>query len=414
MAIGSTFLRGKASVALAAFASLLIMSISILNTLENTSDNNESLFTAGITGIVLFITAIAFRLLTKKIQHSEYTIQQQIEHTDDLQNIAQRIIETIQAGIVVIDAKLNILFINHAAEELLSVKNEFHSLKDIDFLYSILLNWQTHKISPETMTINLGINHDVKISFTTLTEANITSLMLFVEDERSLTQAAQQLKLASLGRLTSSIAHEIRNPLSAINHASQLLDESEHIQRDDQELLSIIQMNAQRIDQTINNILQFSQRKKANIEAININQWLEKFCANYQLHSKSSIIFNTHDKNIYCKIDPHHLQQIMTNLVDNGLRHSNKDGKENFITIETQLYSVTRFPYINIIDEGEGIDDNEINTVFEPFYTTMSTGSGLGLYLCKELCQANQADIIHFPKTQKQKSCFRLILCQAQ
>lgn len=414
MAIGSTFLNGKTSVALAAFSSLLIMSTSIFHSLDSNEINTQSLFTAGITGIVLFITAIAFRLLTKKIQSNEYLIQQQIEHTYYIQNIAQRIIETIQAGIVVIDSSLNILFINQTAQELLSGRNDFRSLKDIEILYRILLKWKTHKTSPETIAINLGINHNIKISFTLLTEDNITSLMLFIEDERSLKKEAQQLKLASLGRLTSSIAHEIRNPLSAINHASQLLDESEHIQRGDQELLSIIQMNAQRIDQTINNILQFSQRKKANSEAININQWLEKFSENYQLHSKSNIIFNTQHKKIYCKMDPHHLQQIITNLVDNGLRHSNKDGAENFITIETHIYSVTNFPYINIIDEGEGIDDSQIDTIFEPFYTTKSTGSGLGLYLCKELCQANQADIVHFPKTQKQKSCFRLILCQAQ
>jgi two-component system, NtrC family, sensor histidine kinase PilS len=412
MAVGSTFLRGKTSVALAAFASLLLLATNIPSILEN-SNANQTLFTSGITGTILFITAISFRLLSKKIQSSEYKIQQQTEIAYYLQKINQRIIETIQAGIIVIDNELTILLINNAAKNLLSTSTPFNTLSDIPVLNTALHGWKKTQKPSETMSINLGVNHNLKVSFTPLSDPNINSLMLFIEDERRINQEAQQLKLASLGRLTSSIAHEIRNPLGAISHASQLLDESEHIHGADQELLRMIQINSQRIDQTINNILQFSRRKEVNTKNINLCQWLTKFVINYQPHSRGNIILNTHKKNIYCKIDPNHLQQIISNLVDNGLRHSQKLGKENIITIETHIDNTTKLPYIDIMDEGGGINDDNIDAIFEPFFTTKPTGSGLGLYLCKELCQANQANILYLKKTPTQKSCFRLILCQS-
>jgi two-component system sensor histidine kinase PilS (NtrC family) len=411
MAVGSTFLRGKTSVALAAFASILIMAPNLIDSFEGTG-KNQGLFTSGLTGAILFITAISFRLLSKKIQSSEYKIQRQTELTDYLQGINNRIIETIQAGILVVDSQLNILLINNAAQTLLSKNKEFQLLEDINKVFIVLKKWQITARTPSTLMVNLGVNHDIKISFTALPDPNISSLMLFIEDKIHINQEAQQLKLASLGRLTSSIAHEIRNPLAAISHASQLLDESEHMHTSDQELLGMIHINSQRIDQTINNILQFSRRKEANTEVINICQWLQQFISTYCIHIDSDIIFNAHKENIFCSIDPNHLQQIMTNIVDNGLRHSQKEGVDNRITIEANINNASKLPFIDIIDEGDGINDEHIDTIFEPFYTTKTTGSGLGLYLCKELCQANKANIIYLKKTETQKSCFRLMLCQ--
>lgn len=411
MAVGSTFLKGKTSVALAAFASILVILPNLIDILEGI-DKTRALFTSGVTGIVLFITAISFRLLSKKIQSSEHKIQQQTELTEYIQNINQRIIETIQAGILVVDNQLNILLMNNAAQTLLSRDQKFTSLEAIGELYTALKQWQGTQKTPKNIIINLGVNHDIAIDFSALTDPHIHSLMLFIEDNSRINQEAQQLKLASLGRLTSSIAHEIRNPLGAISHASQLLDESTNIDASDQELLSMIQVNSQRIDQTISNILQFSRRKEANTEVISIGQWLQKFTEAYRSHIDSEIILTLKSEPITCLVDPNHLQQIMTNLVDNGLRHSQLKGSDNKITIETDIEPNSQLPFINIIDEGEGISEQNINNIFEPFYTTKPTGSGLGLYLCKELCQANQANIIYLKKSTEQKSCFRLVLCQ--
>lgn len=413
MAIGGTFLRGKTSVALAAFASLLILFNSIMNSLES-SDNQQHLFVGGITGISLFLTAIAFRLLSKKLERSEQLIEEQATRAEYLQGISQRIIETIQAGIIVIDDDNNILLRNIAAEKLLTHNSITLEPQDIPDLKKALSFWQKNKTKPADISIHLGVNNNIKISFTPLSDANINSLMLFIEDENRINQEAQQLKLASLGRLTSSIAHEIRNPLGAISHASQLLDESESIDPRDQELLGMIQINSQRIDQTINNILQFSRRKQSSPKMINLCEWLTKFRDNYQGRPTSQMTLSFGKSHVYGSIDSNHLQQIISNLVDNAFHHGQKKGSKNMVHLEAHFDSQSKTPYINVIDEGNGIDEEDIHNIFEPFFTTKATGSGLGLYLCKELCQANQADIIYIKKTATQKSCFRLLFGEAK
>ncbi len=408
MALGSTFLRGKTSIAIAAFASLLMLAGSIISNLSHT-EQALSYFTAGITGIILFITAISFRLLSKKIQSSEHQIQRQIEHADFLEHIGQRIIESIDSGILVIDSQLDTLFINDKAKNLLSRTGEFKHIRETPELRNILSAWQASSFIPKSKMINTGVNQNIKIIFSPMKENNLPSLMLHIEDEREVHQTAQQLKLASLGRLTSSIAHEIRNPLGAISHASQLLNEADYINSNDKELLNMVQDNTQRINQTINNILDFSRRKQANAEKIELNQWLYSFKHSYQPSLVNLIQFNHSDDEILAYVDPNHLQQIMNNLVDNGIRHGKKNG-DNSVRIEVGIDSMTEYPYINVIDNGDGVQEDNLDIIFEPFYTTRSSGSGLGLYLCKELCQANQANIVYLRKEEHQASCFRLIL----
>jgi len=412
MAIGGTFLRGKTSVALAAFASILLLANSILNIL-NHNNNDESLFTAGITATALFIAAIAFRLLSKKLEHSEALIEKESLRAEYLHDISQRIIETIQAGIVVIDSNLNTLLINNAAEKLLTNSSGFQEPQSIEPLKKTLLQWQKSQETPDETVVNIWENQSINIRFTKLPYSNISSLMLFVEDEKRINKEIQQRKLASLGRLTSSIAHEIRNPLGAISHASQLLDESENINTSDQELLGIIQTNSQRIDQTINNILQFSRRKQSSPEMINLCEWITQFKNSYSSPKRSQLVLSFEKTHIYGRIDKNHLQQIISNLVDNSFRHGQKkDDDSTYITVN--INKLSKRPFIDITDEGDGIMNSDIDKIFEPFFTTKPSGSGLGLYLCRELCQANQADIIYIEKSDIQRSCFRLIFNESK
>lgn len=405
MAIGGTFLRGKTSVALASFAAILLITSSAFNILYQ-NRGNELLFTAGITATALFIAAIAFRLFSKKIEQSEEQIEKQSRRAEYLQNISQQIIETMQSGIAVIDKNYDVLLINNAAETLLESNINPTKLNNIPEVRTALHAWKNNQPIPESVTVKNNANSIIKIHFTNLPDKE--SIMLLIEDEVLIHQKAQQFKLASLGRLTSSIAHEIRNPLGAISHASQLLDESESIQPGDQDLLRMITVNSQRIDQTISNILQFSRRKESSQKMINLCEWIIKFKSNYQAHKSSSIHTAFQKSSIYGRIDPNHLQQIITNLVDNGLRHSGKSGAMNIIKLSVNIDSVHNLPSIDIEDEGDGINDKHLKNIFEPFFTTKTQGSGLGLYLCKELCDANLVDIIYLQKTELQKSCFRL------
>jgi two-component system sensor histidine kinase PilS (NtrC family) len=413
MAVGSSFLRGQANIGLAAFGTILVLGMSLLS-IKNGASDVRGFFTAGVTGLALFVTAIAFRIFSEKVKVSENTAKKQTEQANYLQLISQKIVETMRTGIIVVDRDLRIQLINNAAALMLTINNKFEGIKGIPSIYKHLKSWKENGVIPSPFTLTLEDNQSIKVSFAYLNDSRFPSIMLFIEDMQRLGQEAQQLKLASLGRLTASIAHEIRNPLGAISHASQLLEESKSINNDDQKLLTIIHNHSQRINFIINNILDFSRRKNADPETINLNQWLSDFKSEYLQHHIGSIEVIYRQRNIYAKIDSTHLHQIISNLVENGMRYSLQKMGREIIKIVIDIQENTHRPFIEIIDYGSGIDDEKTHHLFEPFYTTEVTGSGLGLYLCKELSEANQANLSYHYDKKNKSSLFKLVLAHHQ
>ena len=413
MAVGSTFLQGQTNIALAAFATLLVLAISLIN-IHTGIGNNREFFSAGITGVSLFVTAIAFRVFSEKVQTSQQAAKKQTEQANYLQLISQRIVENMRTGIIVVDRDLHIQLINNAAVILLTVNKRFEGINTIEPIYQYLEQWKNEGIIPSQLRFTLTNNQSLKISFATLEDHSFPSLMLFVEDTQKLNQEAQQLKLASLGRLTASIAHEIRNPLGAISHASQLLDESSTINEEDKNLLDIIYNNSQRINFIINNILEFSRRKHADPIVINVNQWITDFKKEYLQHHSGNIDIAAAHQEILAKVDPNHLYQIISNLTDNGLRYSKKSTQREQLQFSINNRAKDNRPYIEVINFGEGIPESDRDKIFEPFFTTEVTGSGLGLYLCKELSEANQANLNYLYDSEKKCSVFTLTLSHPQ
>ncbi|MFT4676997.1 MAG: two-component system sensor histidine kinase PilS (NtrC family), partial [Candidatus Azotimanducaceae bacterium] len=216
--------------------------------------------------------------------------------------------------------------------------------------------------------------------------------LVFIEDSTLVQQQAQQLKLVALGRLSASIAHEIRNPLGAISHAAQLLGESEKLDRGDLRLSEIIQTHSVRLNNVVENVLQMSRRKTAEPKNLQLNDWLDEFISDFKagFSEKSDITVKLQDKmSTQLRFDPLHLSQILGNLCQNGLRYSKKKTSEAKLTIRVGVESDVQF--IDVIDFGEGVAEDLIPNLFEPFYTTEVTGTGLGLYLSRELCEANSA-----------------------
>lgn len=413
MAVGSTFLKGQISIGLAAFGTILVLGMSLLS-INSGSGDGRGFFAAGITGVALFVTAIAFRIFSDKVQTSEDTAKKQTEQASYLQLISQRIVETMRTGIIVVDRDLRIQLINNSAALMLTVNNKFEGVKGIPSISEHLSLWKDDGIIPTPFTLTLDDNQTIKVSFAHLNDTRFPSIMLFIEDMQRVGQEAQQLKLASLGRLTASIAHEIRNPLGAISHASQLLEESSNIDKEDQKLLEIIHNHSKRINFIINNILDFSRRKNADPETINLNQWVHDFKNEYLQHHSGDIEIIPRQRNIYAKIDSTHLHQIITNLVENGMRYSLQKTKRAIIQMVLDVEKKTHRPTIEVIDYGNGIDEEDIHHIFEPFYTTEVTGSGLGLYLCKELSEANQANLSYYYDQQNTTSVFKLVLAHPQ
>jgi two-component system sensor histidine kinase PilS (NtrC family) len=409
MAMGATFVKNKAY-ALAAFGSLLVLLMTFIS-IEQGSASHQSLFSAGLTGASIFVITATVRIFSERIKISRETVKKQEEEAQYSQLVSQHIIETMRTGILVVDTSLVIQLINRAATVLLTKDSTFDDLSDVAVLYEGLLHWKAYSIMPAAMTFESVNNNTVRASFAALEDERVSSVIIFIEDMKQLTQEAQQLKLASLGRLTASIAHEIRNPLGAISHASQLLNESVAIEKSDHQLLAIIHNHSQRINFIINSILNFSRRNNAAPEVININDWLQKFkCEYLEQHNDAIIDIAVRDKKIRATVDPNHLYQIITNLVDNGLRYNQKKTGVKKVALNLRLQEKNQCPVIDVVDDGSGISAADLHKIFEPFYTTSATGSGLGLYLCRELSEANQAILRYSYDSSKKQCVFSLTL----
>lgn len=417
VAAGGIFLRTQLSSALAAFTTLLLFA-EILYSSGPEGPDSRNIFTAGVLGALIFSCALAFNYLSTKLRISALEAAHQAAHAAHLERLAQLIIERMQTGIVVANPDGEVELINRSAENLLNwpSSDQHPRLTDIDELEEHVRLWQTHSQSRAPSIKPKNSQHEVRLRFADLAveptngeHEPISDTLIFVEDTRGLHREAQHLKLASLGRLTASIAHEIRNPLGAISHAGQLLAESPELNKADKRLTEIIDTNTERVNQIIENVLQLSRRRPTRTEPINVQEWIAQFMRDYGENNSGdlTLLNPKNTTSIQTRIDTSHLSQVITNLTDNGLRHSQQAIGEARVTYEIGVDDQSQLPYLKVIDEGEGIADDSLAHIFEPFFTTEATGSGLGLYLSKELCEANHANL-NFQRTHDNKSCFRI------
>lgn len=414
-AAGGMLLRGRIATFLAAVTSLAVIGETLYSALTGQLENSgTALFSAGILGGLIFISSLTFQYLTRKILTSTEEVYTRRTEVAKLQHLAQQIVERMRTGIMVLDANNNITMFNNAASKLLGLGNNRNpSLDGSPELKEKVETWQKAgtNLSP-ILNADSDTHDEVKVNFARLAPGNDTNTLIFLEDNRAITQQAQQLKLASLGRLTASIAHEIRNPLSAISHASQLLSEDSNLPIADKRLVEIIHSHTKRVNQIIENVLQLSRRRMSNPQTIVLDEWLHKFINDYTASKSPSqrpLIDCIATEPTVAKFDIGQLQQVLTNLCDNGIRYSNPPENCPHLVLESGTDSATQQPYIKVLDFGEGVSKEHLPHLFEPFFTTENTGSGLGLYICKELCEANQA-LITYSHTADGLSCFHIQL----
>jgi len=303
----------------------------------------------------------------------------------------KEIIRELDSGVLVVDAQNYVQLINDTARELLAC--EFAPLPiGVGRLSPSLLESLTFakrgSISSQPFT--------VETTGLSLLPRHISlssgGMLIRLDDHAQIRKQYQQLKLASLGRLSASIAHEIRNPLGAISHAVQLLQESQNLDSQDTELLAIAHQHTNRIDRIVEDVLQLSNRKNVKNDAIDLSHAVTDFCKRFTTENNlnESQLQHTTEPNIVALFDADHLDQVLWNLCTNSRLHN--DNQEVQISI-TCWQSQQGAAVIDIIDNGKGISDLHREQLFEPFYSTHHNGSGLGLYIIRELCDLNKAHI---------------------
>jgi two-component system sensor histidine kinase PilS (NtrC family) len=413
----SLLLSSQAANLFAAIAAIAILGEQVL-ALED--PNLEYNFTkAGILGATLFATAFLAHVLSQRVRESEALARQRGVDLANLAQLNQHVLHRMQSGILVVDDEMHIRLMNESAWFMLGLPSlgntQNKSLKLISpELAEQLLDWRRGGLSEPRMFRPGGDNVELLPSMTALGSEARAGTLIFLEDTARMAQQAQQLKLASLGRLTASIAHEIRNPLGAISHAEQLLaegvDDETTNSAGDKRLLEIIHTNTARVNDIIENVLQLSRRDRSMPEDLPLKDWLQNFVQEF-VHSQRceqadiSLYLDPEDFSVY--MDASQLHQVLWNLCQNGLRHSQDYPGQPKLELQAGINADSRKTFLDVIDHGPGVPPEARQHIFEPFYTTESKGSGLGLYIARELCECNQARL-SYVAIPTGGACFRI------
>lgn len=410
MAAGGLLIGGRCALVFAAIASIAILSAEVYADQNNLFRQTNYTY-AGMLGATYFAIALLSVVLARRSEQMLQLATQQQHTIFQLEELNQYIIQHLQSGIIIADEYQVIHVANQAALQLANVALIPHKLKGIsEELASAFETWLS---SPEKNVAMLKLSGDAEIQcrFIALPTHLQVFYMIILEDIALYNQRLQQSKLVSLGRLTASIAHEIRNPLGAISHAGQLLSECPQLTGPDLRLTHIIQTNSDRVNRIIEDILNLSKRKDSAREKINLIHWLNDYLDNLSLeHTDTSGKFQFLDGEtaLWGYMDPAHLKQIMENLCQNAIRY----GQPELGPILIQLRDSQYGPCIEVIDNGPGISAEHLKQLFEPFFTTSPKGTGLGLYISRELAELNQAKLGYY-LTDGNRSCFRLCLKDA-
>lgn len=383
------------------FASIAIISLLLQEIYSLLTVNAYSIqySQAALLSMAYFAVAWLAHQLSKHAWISEQLAQ---ERSIDLANMAQvnqLVIQDLQEGVLVIDKQGNIRQQNAYAEKLLSLRTQVNNtglpkLSDsAPEIANRLASWQgNHNITFDLLRLHPS-NALIRTRFVPIHSDSRNGVVIFLEDMDHIQAQLQQLKLAALGRLTAGIAHEIRNPLSAINHAAELLEEECATNCGNSRLVRIICDNTQRLNKIVQDVLQLNRRNISNPETINvqdfIQQFLEEFCHTENI-TMNTFILNS-SENYLINFDRDHLNQVLWNLCRNAWRHCRKQAGS--IHIKLFANSNENNVQLDIIDDGPGIDPHQLKQIFEPFYTTVASGTGLGLYTAREICEANHASL---------------------
>ncbi len=384
--------EGRLVLFYAACASLTVLTEQAVRGLFGGGEQSD-FFQAGLLSAGFFAIAVSARMLARRLLANEELARKRGEALRNQTLVSQRIIAEMQDGVMVVDRAGVIRQCNPRAEELLGLPgHENVPLSSVSpALAEAFGDWCEHGGERPVLGRALASGTQVRVRFAT-TESSELDVLVFVEDMGRLQEQARQLKLAALGRLTASIAHEIRNPLSAISHASELLREECATPVSDR-LLRIVHDNALRVERIVSDVLELGRRDRTQREVLDLRSLfaaLVEDCLN-DTGAKAGTVRCHFSGRSTLYFDRSHFHQVFANLMHNALRHASGGGGSVEVRIEDGRGD--GWVEIHVINDGPPIEGRHREQIFEPFFTTHSRGTGLGLYIARELCEANGASI---------------------
>ncbi|HLA71552.1 MAG TPA: HAMP domain-containing sensor histidine kinase [Steroidobacteraceae bacterium] len=404
------------SFVLAAIATLALFAQQIGGHVTGTA-NSVDYPATGILGGIVFLVALLAWPIARRLRDSEATVRRQQVDLANLAQLSQYIVQHLRESIVVVDHENRIRLINETAAQLLGDRSAYPDAllgeASPQLLY-LLETWRARtatSVAPAATFVAADGGHVIQPHFASLGGAEPSPVIVFLEDTELLAVKIQQSKLAGLGRLSASIAHEIRNPVGAMSHAAQLLAESASLTDEDKRLTEIVRTNGDRVRQIIENVMSMARRENSRPERVVLATWLagfrDEFCATMQIEpTRLAISALLGDVEVH--VDPSQLRQIVWNLCENAVKYGATDAENNSIELRVGRLASTARPFLEVADRGPGIAVQHRERIFEPFFTGNERGTGLGLFLARELAQTNGATLLYEPRTSG-GSLFRIV-----
>jgi len=401
LAASGWLLRTQTGFFHAAFATVSLLALQTWRSIGGNVGAAE-LFQTGLIGFGYFATVGTAVALGRYTKASEDLAAQRGIDVANLEQVNRLIIQDMQDGVLVVD--LNGVVRGHNAQvtRLLGgfgrMRGGMRLAEFSTTLHDYWRRWNEDFTEPLRPFKVDATQRLLRVRLVRIGSGLNGGTLIYLEDLGRAQSEAQQMKLAALGRLTASIAHEVRNPLSAINQAAQLLEEDRAVAPEGQRLLVMIRNNAKRIDRIVGEVLQLNRRDRQVPEVIDLGEFTRSLvdeivsaermppgCLTVQMPADLSVLF-----------DRGHLHQIAWNLIRNAWQHCSKgDGSIRVAARNGYMGDAVIF---ELGDDGPGIPIEARGQIFEPFFTTRAGGTGLGLYVARELADANGAKLDLLPQ----------------
>jgi two-component system sensor histidine kinase PilS (NtrC family) len=415
----SLLLPHRTAITIAAIAAICVLGQQILLWFTGVTESSD-LTQAGLLGGVIFIAALTVAPIAGRLRESEALVRQRELDLANLAELSQYIVERLRESLVVVDEQDRIRLINESGRQILGSDASADALvgEVSPRLLYLLTMWRQSEPVTDTAGGNLlaadGLR-EVRPHFAPLGTGNPPPVLIFLEDLTALDDRIHQTRLAALGRLSASIAHEIRNPVGAISQAAQLMAEDGKLTDSNRRLSDIIRANTERVSTIIGNVQQLARRETTRPERMPLAEWLSEFAQEFVStggHEPGQLAVNSTEADLEVRIDPSHLRQILWNLCENAFRYSVRL-PEDKVELHIGRLAGSHRPYLEVLDRGPGIDATISDRIFEPFFTSRASGTGLGLFIARELAQCNRALLVFEPRTGG-GSVFRIVFADPQ
>ena len=386
----------------AASVTLFLLADAWWLSLQSAGEMTARFLQSGLSGSGFFVVALLANQLALRLAREEQAAKVSQAVARMQTQVNELVIETLVDGVLVIDANGIVRSANPAARRLLATRDV---MRMAPFVLATDAAWQP-LVETMRLTFLRGLPQQAEVSLecssnaarrlhvrTRLASAHESAgdslCVMFLEDLREMEARIRTEKMAAMGRMSAAVAHEIRNPLAAISQANALLEEDLQDPAHRQ-LTTMVRHNAQRLAKIVDEILNLSRVQVIGPEQTPIaialddaveriaTEWARQSAAGERVHTT----VNTADAAVV--FDPDHLRRLMVNLLDNALRYASK--QTGAISISTQLQSLS-VARLSVWSDGAPLEQTVQSHLFEPFFSSESRSSGLGLYICRELCE---------------------------